>query len=162
MQITTSPHKLRSYRSAAHVVTKIPANFKKGLEYLGPEIEKRLENLRRYGDDYPDKPVSAVPPQLLRSTVLIYFQFDFLSWLIDTAVGEEKTAVNLSRRILMLDLAAIHTSTIVSLQDIVSSWLSHSDALFYPLPELHPCALPCSSPPRVCGYPSSGSRGGYQ
>jgi len=63
------------------------------MKHLEPEIRKRQEKIEQYGADYPDKPN------------------DMLSWLMDHAEGEEQSVRNLVLRILVLDFAAIHTST---------------------------------------------------
>lgn len=40
-----------------------------------------------------------------------------LAWLMEEAKGEEKTARALTKRILLLNLAAIHTTNMVSCRD---------------------------------------------
>ena len=43
-----------------------------------------------------------------------------LSWLMDEAVGDEKEVSALTRRILVVNFAAIHTSSMVSYHQLVA------------------------------------------
>ena len=45
------------YRFAAYLVTNV-ASTGVTLKYLRPMIEERLQKIKDYGFDYPDKPVS--------------------------------------------------------------------------------------------------------
>ncbi|KAF8146004.1 cytochrome P450 [Mycena galopus ATCC 62051] len=65
----------------------------KALEILGPLIEKRLRKERELGPDWPGKPN------------------DFISWMLDFAEGEQRIALPLTLRILSINMAAIHTSS---------------------------------------------------
>jgi len=85
------PHFLKPM--VARFLTRVPSSIERGMKHLEPEIKKRKEMVEQYGADYPDKPN------------------DILSLLIDDADEEEGTVRNLVLRILVLDFAAIHTST---------------------------------------------------
>ncbi|KAJ7473570.1 cytochrome P450 [Mycena latifolia] len=63
------------------------------LKFIGPLIEARLENEREHGRDGPDQPN------------------DLISWLLQLAEGEERTAPALALRVLAVNMAAIHTSS---------------------------------------------------
>ncbi|KAJ6570549.1 cytochrome P450 [Mycena vulgaris] len=69
------------------------SSLRHAMKFLGPIIEERLENEREYGRDWPDKPN------------------DLITWLLDLAEGEERTAPAVTLRILMTNMAAIHTSS---------------------------------------------------
>ncbi|KAG6865152.1 hypothetical protein C0991_004835 [Blastosporella zonata] len=62
-------------------------------KYLQPLVEERRQKMADSGQDYPGKPN------------------DMLSWLMDAASEEEGTLHNLARRILTVNMAAIHTSS---------------------------------------------------
>ncbi|GJJ07762.1 hypothetical protein Clacol_001967 [Clathrus columnatus] len=64
-------------------------------KHLGPVIKERQDKIDAYGHDYPEKPV------------------DILSWLMEEAVGEERSIENLTKRILSLNFAAVHTTSMV-------------------------------------------------
>ncbi|KAJ7430919.1 cytochrome P450 [Mycena latifolia] len=63
------------------------------LKFIGPLIEARLENEREHGRDGPDKPN------------------DLISWLLQLAEGEERTVPALALRVLAVNMAAIHTTS---------------------------------------------------
>lgn len=56
----------------------------------------------------------------LTSVLRLVIQYDMLSWLIDSAEGEEREVRSLVLRLLVLGFAAIHTSTMVSVTSIQS------------------------------------------
>ncbi|KAJ6534999.1 cytochrome P450 [Mycena capillaripes] len=56
-------------------------------------ISDRLEKEKEYGRDWPERPN------------------DLISWLLDLAVGEERTVPDLTLRILAINMAAIHTTS---------------------------------------------------
>ncbi|KAJ7667675.1 cytochrome P450 [Mycena polygramma] len=62
-------------------------------KHLTPVIEERLRKQEELGDKYTDKPN------------------DLITWLMDAAVGEERTAPALVQRVLFVNFAAIRTST---------------------------------------------------
>ncbi|KAF8583911.1 cytochrome P450 [Ramaria rubella] len=78
---------------AARFLTDVPTSIEKGLGHLRPLIEERQRKIDEYGSDYPDKPL------------------DFLSWLLDEAEGNERKPENIANRILHINFAAIHTSS---------------------------------------------------
>ncbi|KAJ7485721.1 cytochrome P450 [Mycena latifolia] len=63
------------------------------LKSLGPLIETRLAKEKELGPDWSGKPN------------------DLISWLLETAEGEERTTPALVRRILIINMAAIYTSS---------------------------------------------------
>ncbi|KAG5643941.1 hypothetical protein DXG03_009353 [Asterophora parasitica] len=78
---------------ASHFLTSVSTSIDRSVKYLSPLIEERRQSIAEYGKDYPGKPV------------------DMLSWLMDDAEREEATNRGLTRRILTVNFAAIHTST---------------------------------------------------
>ncbi|KAF8435729.1 cytochrome P450 [Boletus edulis BED1] len=77
---------------AARLFTRVPQCIRRGAKLLGPIIEERQKYLDEYGTEWDDKPN------------------DFLSWLMDEAEGAELTVDRLTRRMLVINFAAIHTT----------------------------------------------------
>ncbi|KAJ6500258.1 cytochrome P450 [Mycena vulgaris] len=69
------------------------SSVRHALKFLGPIITDRLEKEKEYGRDWPERPN------------------DLISWLLDLAVGEERTVPDLTLRILATNMAAIHTTS---------------------------------------------------
>ncbi|KAF8639979.1 hypothetical protein AX17_001225 [Amanita inopinata Kibby_2008] len=63
------------------------------MRHLGPLIEERLEQETRHGKDRSDKPN------------------DLIDWLLEVAQGPQRTVRNISIRVLVLNFAAIHTTS---------------------------------------------------
>ncbi|KAJ7153417.1 cytochrome P450 [Mycena crocata] len=63
------------------------------LKFVGPMIEKRLAKEEELGPDWPGKPN------------------DLISWLLELAKGNERTPEAIAARILSINMAAIHTSS---------------------------------------------------
>ncbi|KAG6825307.1 hypothetical protein H0H92_004102, partial [Tricholoma furcatifolium] len=68
------------------------------VKHIQPVVEERRRNMEEHGKDYADKPN------------------DMLSWLMDAASEEEGKIRSLARRILTVNLAAIHTSSMTFTQ----------------------------------------------
>jgi cytochrome P450 len=65
----------------------------RALKILGPILEERLAKERELGPDWPGKPN------------------DLISWLLEIAKGDQRTPLDLTLRILGINMAAIHTSS---------------------------------------------------
>ncbi|KAF8574248.1 cytochrome P450 [Ramaria rubella] len=83
-------------------VTKVPGAIRTGLKHIGAMIEERQRKIDEYGFDYPDRPN------------------DLLSWLMEEAKGEQRTTRNLTLRILGMNFAAIHTTSMSFAQALFS------------------------------------------
>ena len=81
------------------------------MKHLGPLVKERLEQEARYGKDWAERPVG---PQILSRWLLLLFhiQNDFLSWLVEISKGREHTLEEITLFILLINFAAIHTTTI--------------------------------------------------
>ncbi|KAJ7767232.1 cytochrome P450 [Mycena metata] len=77
----------------ARLITSKNKSFATAVKLLGPTIEERLLKEREMGPDWPGK------------------SNDLISWLLDTAEGEERTVPALVLRVLAINFAAIHTSS---------------------------------------------------
>ncbi|KAF8662095.1 hypothetical protein AX16_001205 [Volvariella volvacea WC 439] len=69
--------------------------LRKGKRLIGPLIAERLQQFRQYGRDWEGKPN------------------DLLSWLIESATEEQQKTENLIMRVLFLNFAGIHTTSMV-------------------------------------------------
>ncbi|TFK45956.1 cytochrome P450 [Heliocybe sulcata] len=78
---------------AGRLLTNLNKSIQRGINHLKPIIEERRKQRHEYGIDYEGKPN------------------DMLSWLMDEADATESTIENLTRRILTVNFAAIHTSS---------------------------------------------------
>ncbi|GJJ15189.1 hypothetical protein Clacol_009465 [Clathrus columnatus] len=78
---------------AVKLLTTVPKSIALAGKHLGPIIKERQAKIDEYGPDYPDKPI------------------DFLSWAMDEATGEERGIPELTNRVLLVNFAAIHTSS---------------------------------------------------
>ncbi|KAJ7148805.1 cytochrome P450 [Mycena crocata] len=70
------------------IMSPLPRGMARAKKHLVPMIEERLK--QEAGDERPN---------------------DLISWLLDHAVGEERTVENLVQRILMINFVAIHTTS---------------------------------------------------
>jgi hypothetical protein len=84
------------------------------MEFLRPVIEERLNAIEEYGKDYADKPVTCNDnSRFIFANQGETVKADLLSWLIDVAEGNELTVRSLTLRILMVNFAAVHTTSMV-------------------------------------------------
>ncbi|KZT08258.1 cytochrome P450 [Laetiporus sulphureus 93-53] len=86
----------------ARFLTNVPRSVDRGLKHLGPIISERFENIEKLGEKWAEKPN------------------DLLQWLIDASRGEEHSVRALVLRMLTVNVAAIHTSS-----------MTFTHALFY-------------------------------
>ncbi|KAI5118159.1 hypothetical protein M0805_005781 [Coniferiporia weirii] len=75
------------------LLTSVPSSTRRAVKHLRPIIEHRLRQHEEHGIDWPGKPN------------------DMLSWLLEEAEGEQRTVEALTQRILVLNFAAVHTSS---------------------------------------------------
>ncbi|KAJ3480750.1 hypothetical protein NLI96_g8125 [Meripilus lineatus] len=86
---------------AKYLVTNIPSSVARGVKHLKSVIEERYRLIEEHGSNWEGKPN------------------DMLMWLMEEATGKEKNVEALVIRILAVNFAAIHTSS-----------MSFGDALF--------------------------------
>ncbi|KAF5310138.1 hypothetical protein D9619_010576 [Psilocybe cf. subviscida] len=65
----------------------------RAMEFIQPVLDERLRKEQEFGPDWPDKPN------------------DLITWLIEAGEGEQRSVRNIARRILAINFAAIHTTT---------------------------------------------------
>lgn len=77
------------------VLTNVPSRRQRAINYLKPLIAERLQNEAEQGHDWPGKPNDAI------------------SWLLDEAKPEYRTTTDITLRLMALNFAAIHTTSMV-------------------------------------------------
>lgn len=83
---------------AGRLFSNVPTTIKRATRHLRPIIEERMLQERKYGKDWPGKPN------------------DYLTWLLDIADGPQRTVRDLTIRVLALNFAAIHTTSMAFTQ----------------------------------------------
>ncbi|KAG5720345.1 Ent-kaurene oxidase, partial [Termitomyces sp. T112] len=78
--------------------TNVESQIQRAMAHLRPIFEERLEKEAEYGRDWPGRPNDA------------------FSWLLDTAEGKQRTIRDLTMRILVINFAAIHTTSMAFTQ----------------------------------------------
>jgi len=73
----------------APIISTRKRALRRALKVMGPFIDERLENEKRYGSDWPDRPN------------------DLISWLLEFAEGEERTTSALASRVLLVNFPAL-------------------------------------------------------
>ncbi|KAK7049978.1 hypothetical protein VNI00_005409 [Paramarasmius palmivorus] len=100
--INLFPEFLRKF--VGETLTSVPKSIKLARKFLEPIITERLERqkLEAAGEEWEDKPN------------------DFLMWLMDSEIGRKRSMYDFVMRILTINFAAIHTSS-----------MTFTDALYY-------------------------------
>ncbi|KAF9468819.1 cytochrome P450 [Collybia nuda] len=78
---------------AGRLFTNVPASIKRATLHLGPIIQERLDQEDKCGPNWPGKPN------------------DLISWLIGSVPGRQHTIHSIVMRILTVNVAAIHTTS---------------------------------------------------
>jgi hypothetical protein len=85
----------------ARMTSNLPSQFRKQEEFVRAMVEERFERLEEFGEHWDDKPN------------------DMLMWLMSEAEGVEKSLKGFARRLLMVNFAAIFTTSLVSHADLL-------------------------------------------
>ncbi|KAH9061886.1 cytochrome P450 [Lactarius vividus] len=78
----------------ARVLSNLPSQIQQEMEFIRPMVEDRFARMEELGGDWDDKPN------------------DLLMWLMSEAKGVERSLEGLARRMLLVNFAAIHTTSI--------------------------------------------------
>ena len=85
-------------------------------------VEDRFTRMEEFGENWDDKPVrrsaSLNVPVIINARV----QNDMLMWLMSEAKGVERSLEGLARRMLVVNFAAVHTTSLVSHRDLLMTW----------------------------------------
>jgi hypothetical protein len=91
------------------------------MEFIRPMVEDRFAKME-FSEDWDDKPVcqSALPH--VNVIIDARVQNDMLMWLMSEAKGVERSLEGLARRLLVVNFAAVHTTSNVSHGDLLMSY----------------------------------------
>jgi hypothetical protein len=91
------------------------------MDFIRPMVEERFAKMEEFGEDWDNKPVRRSTS--LNVNVIIYteVQNDMLMWLMSQAKGVERSLDGIARRLLVVNFAAIHTTSNVSHTDLFKS-----------------------------------------
>ncbi|KAI0691476.1 cytochrome P450 [Cytidiella melzeri] len=78
---------------ASRFLTSRTESVNRVLKHITPEVKERRKNMELYGEDWPDRPN------------------DMLQWLMEAAEGSEAELPALAQKLLVLNFASIHTSS---------------------------------------------------
>ncbi|KAG6872887.1 hypothetical protein C0995_005592 [Termitomyces sp. Mi166 len=81
---------------AGRYFSNLESQIQRAMGHLRPFIQERLDNDAKYGKDWSERPRN---------------KNDALSWLLDHAEENQKTVRSLTTRILVINFAAIHTTS---------------------------------------------------
>jgi hypothetical protein len=82
----------------SRMLSNLPSQIQQEIEFIRPMVEERFAKMEEYGDDWDDKPN------------------DMLMWLMSEAKGVERSVEGLARRLLLVNFAAIHTTSLAFAQ----------------------------------------------
>ncbi|KAJ3514885.1 hypothetical protein NLJ89_g2106 [Agrocybe chaxingu] len=91
LKISMFPRFLRPF--VGQYLTQVPKSVQRTIALVRPMIQQRLDNEKKYGPDWPDKPN------------------DLTSWLLEDTEEHQKNVHDMALRLLTVNFAAIHTST---------------------------------------------------
>jgi cytochrome P450 len=80
----------------ARTLSNLPSQIRQETEFIRPMVEERFARMEEFGEDWDDKPN------------------DMLMWLMSEAKGAERSLEGLARRLLFVNFAGIHTTSIVT------------------------------------------------
>ncbi|KAF8491192.1 cytochrome P450 [Russula emetica] len=78
------------------ILSNLPSQIRQEIEFIRPIVEERFAKMEEYGEDWDDKPN------------------DMLMWLMSEAKGVERSLEGVARRLLLINFAAIHTTSLAS------------------------------------------------
>jgi cytochrome P450 len=92
----------------SRILSNLPFQIQQETEYIRPMVEERFAKMEEYGDDWDDKPE------------------DMLMWLMSEAKGVERSLEGVARRLLLVNFAAIHTTSLMFTQ-VLYQLLAHPE-----------------------------------
>jgi hypothetical protein len=106
------------------VLYNLPSQIQQEMEFIRPIVEKRFERMEEFGEDWDDKPVRRSTSLQVNVIVNAEIQNDILMWLMSEAKGVERSLDGLARRLLMINVAGIHSTSTVGHTDLFTG-ISH-------------------------------------
>jgi cytochrome P450 len=99
------------------------------MKYLKPLIKDRVENMTKKREDPSfdfEEPVSYIPRSSMHNTHIPFVQNDFITWMVRESLKrdteDERSVYALAYRIVLLNFAAITTSTIMATNALLDIW----------------------------------------
>ncbi|KAI9511490.1 cytochrome P450 [Russula earlei] len=77
----------------SRMLSNLPSQIRQEIEFIRPLVEERFAKMEEYGKEWDDQPN------------------DMLMWLMNEAKGVERSLEGLARRLLVVNFAAIHTTS---------------------------------------------------
>ncbi|KAI0292784.1 cytochrome P450 [Russula brevipes] len=84
----------------SRMLSSLPSQIRQEIEFIRPMVEERFAKMEEFGDDWDDKPN------------------DMLMWLMEEAKGVERSLEGLARRLLVVNFAAVHTTSLTFTQTL--------------------------------------------
>ena len=98
------------------IVSNLSSKIQQQIEFIRPMVEERFAKMEEYGEDWDDKPVrqTIVSGISLVTISTADPQNDMLMWLMSEAKGVERSVEGIARRLLVVNLAAISSTSTAS------------------------------------------------
>ena len=85
-------------------------------------VEERFAKMEEFGEDWDDEPVRLSTSLNVNVVIYVKVQNDMLMWLMSQAKGVERSLDGIARRLLVVNFAAIHTTSKVRHTDLFMSY----------------------------------------
>ena len=97
------------------MLSNLPSQIRQEMEFIRPMVEERFARMEEFGEDWKDKPVRRSSPSLNANVIInAEEQNDMLMWLMSEAKGVERSLDGIARRLLLVNIAGIHSTSRVS------------------------------------------------
>jgi ATP phosphoribosyltransferase regulatory subunit HisZ len=106
-------------RVVARMISNLPSQFRQQEELIRPIVEERFAKMEEFGENWDDKPVRRSTSLDIRVIINAEKQNDMLMWLMSEAKGAERSVEGFARRLLIINFAAIFTTSLVSRTNLV-------------------------------------------
>ena len=83
------------------------------MAFIEPIVKERFAKLDELGETWEDAPVRDRDPVYVSVVQEVHKQNDVLMWLMKEAKGVERSVEGLARRLLLVNFASIHTTSLV-------------------------------------------------
>jgi hypothetical protein len=93
--------------------SKFPSQVRQTREFIEPMVKERFAKMEELGETWEDAPVRNPVPVEGSVVHEVRKQNDLLMWLMSEAKGVERSPEGLARRLLVLNLASIHSTSLV-------------------------------------------------
>ena len=97
----------------SRLLSNLPSQILQEIEFIRPIVEERFAKMDEYGADWDDKPVCQAIVSVI-SHLTGDSQNDMLMWLMSEAKGVERSLEGVARRLLLVNFAAIHSTSVAS------------------------------------------------